>query len=121
VCRSAAFGKSGLAEGSSPSEFADATADHRQIEVIGIEGTAVPLGETLVLGMARLRHGIGNSSKPHRQPLARATLQSDPGRKTDQSASATREPGSVLLLSYTVDFDRHLEIENVAVIRAIAD
>ena len=62
-----------------------------------------------------------NSSKPRRQPLARATLQSDPGRKTDQSASATREPGSVLLLSYAVDFDRHLEIENGAVIRAIAD
>ena len=56
--RSAAFDKSGLAEGSPPSEFADATTDHTQIEVIGIEGTAVPLRETLVLGMARLRHGI---------------------------------------------------------------
>jgi hypothetical protein len=54
-----AFVKSGLAEGSPPCEFADATTDHRQIEVnevIGIEGTAVR--ETLVLGMVRIGHGI---------------------------------------------------------------
>ena len=31
---------------------------HRQIEVIGIGGTTVPLRETLVLGMARLGHSI---------------------------------------------------------------
>jgi hypothetical protein len=37
VCPSPAFSVCGLAEGSSPREFADATADDRQIEVIGIE------------------------------------------------------------------------------------
>jgi hypothetical protein len=37
VCWPAAFGVSGLAERSSLSEFADAIADDRQIEVIGIE------------------------------------------------------------------------------------
>src|SRR2546425_6626933 len=37
VCRSAAFGVSRLAEGSSPSEFGDAIGYDRQIEVVGIE------------------------------------------------------------------------------------
>jgi hypothetical protein len=37
VCRSAALGVSGLAEGSSPSEFTDAIDDDRKIEVIRIK------------------------------------------------------------------------------------
>ena len=35
--QSTAFGVSGLAEGSSPGEFADAIADHIEIKVVGIE------------------------------------------------------------------------------------
>jgi hypothetical protein len=37
VFQSAAFGISGHTQGSSSGEFADASGNHRQIEVIGIE------------------------------------------------------------------------------------